>query len=192
MKVSASSEPSGTAAACSNVSSAGFGAITPLSRTVTYSAFAPPSKPKTSSPSRNSVTAAPTSSTTPANFVPAIVRLGRRTPVMRRVNGYSALRKPVSVRVTVEAWTWTSTSSSFGAGRSTSVTRVTSGGPYRSWTTALMRSPHSRRLAEDQPRPAPGWCGRLRKSVSPARSSSSVAPGSCARLSSALSITSAA
>ena len=81
---------------------------------------------------------------------------------MRRVNGYSVLRKPVSVRVTVEAWTLTSTSSSFGAGRSTSVTRRTSGGPYRSWTTALMRSPHRRRLAED---PAEAGAGLVRKAA---------------------------
>src|SRR6266508_4950679 len=97
--------------------------------------------PNTSSPTRNSVTATPTSSTTPANSMPATVRLGRRMPVKTRVNRYSTLRTPIaSPRVMVETWTLTSTSSSFGTGRSTSATRSTSGGPYRSWTTALMGS----------------------------------------------------
>jgi hypothetical protein len=84
-------------------------------------------------------------------------------PVKRRLNGYSALRRPVSVRVTVDAWTLTSASSSFGTGRSTSATRSTSGGPYRSWTTALIPSrppadralcdvwPHGRRGRPDHP-----------------------------------------
>src|SRR6266511_1628742 len=70
--------------------------------------------PNTSSPTLKSVTPAPTSS-------------ARRTPM-------------ASPRVTVDTWTLTSTSSSFGTGRSTSATRSTSGGPYRSWTTALLRS----------------------------------------------------
>ena len=52
----------------------------------------------------------------------------------------SALRKPQSVLLTVVAWTLTSTSSASGIGRSTSSIRRTSGGPYRSQTTALMSS----------------------------------------------------
>ncbi len=102
--MSASSDPSGTAAASSNVSAAGFGAITALSRTVTYSAFAPDSAPNTSSPTRNSVTSGPTSSTRPANSVPALVLRGRRMPVARRAKAYSTLRiRMTSVRVTVAA-----------------------------------------------------------------------------------------
>ncbi len=84
MQVSASSEPSGIAAASSNVSAAGFRAMTPLSGTITYSAFAPPLMPNTSSPTWSSVTPAPTLSTLPANSVPRLVRLGRRMPIKRR------------------------------------------------------------------------------------------------------------
>ncbi len=84
MQVSARSAPSGIAAASSNVSPSGFAAIT--SRTATYSAFEPALAPNTSSPTWNSVTVAPTSSTRPANSVPQLVRLGRRMPVKRRIN----------------------------------------------------------------------------------------------------------
>jgi hypothetical protein len=51
-----------------------------------------------------------------------------------------AARNPQSDWVTVVAWILTRTSSSLGTGRSTSSSRSTSGGPYRSKTTALMRS----------------------------------------------------
>src|SRR5215218_2462727 len=57
------------------------------------------------------------------------------------MNGF-ALRQPQSDRLTVVAWILTRTSSSFGTGRSTSSTRRTSGGPYRSWTTALISHGH--------------------------------------------------
>ena len=87
---------------------------------------------------RTRVTAEPTSSTTPANSMPRIRRLGRRKPIMKRQKNGFAARMWQSVRLTVVAWTRTSTSSSFGTGRSTSSTRSTSGGPYRSWTTALI------------------------------------------------------
>src|SRR5215211_2816567 len=53
------------------------------------------------------------------------------------MNGF-ALRQPQSDRLTVVAWILTRTWSSFGTGRSTSSIRRTSGGPYLSWTTALM------------------------------------------------------
>ena len=139
-QVKAIREPSGIAAASSSVSPAGLCAMTPLSRVVTYSAFAPAATPKTSSPTRNSVTAPPISSTTPANSEPNVVFLGARMPVKMRVNRYSLPRTPIaSPRVTVDACTLTSTSSSFGEGRSMSATRSTSGGPYRSWTTAFIR-----------------------------------------------------
>ncbi len=59
---------------------------------------------------------------------------------MKRVRSNPALRKPVSVRVTVVARILMRTSSSLGTGRSTSSMRSTSGGPYRSWTTAFMPS----------------------------------------------------
>jgi hypothetical protein len=49
-------------------------------------------------------------------------------------------RNPQSVRMTVVAWTLTRTSSSLCTGRSTSSSRRTSGGPYLSWTTALIAS----------------------------------------------------
>ena len=85
---------------------------------------------------RSSRTAVPTSTTSPANSMPEIRCFGRRNPVTKRLMKNSALRSPVSVRVTVVANTLTRTSSSFGTGRSTSSTRRTSGGPYLSWTTA--------------------------------------------------------
>ena len=101
----------------------------------------PPSRRTPRRPRWSSVTAAPTSSTRPANSVPRLVRRGRRMPVNTRVKRYSALRTPMaSPRVTVEACTRTSTSSSPGTGRSTSPIRSTSGGPYRSWMTALISS----------------------------------------------------
>ena len=127
--MNAESAPSTLPAASSKESPDGFRAITPDSGTQTYSAFAPLLIPKTSSPAASRVTAAPTSSTTPANSIPAIVRFGRTTPVKIRVKKYSVLRSPQSERVTLEAWTRTSTSSSCGTGRSTSRTLSTSGGP---------------------------------------------------------------
>ena len=127
--VSAERPPSTTPAASSKPSRDGLRAITPDSRTQTYSAFAPPLIPKTSSPAANWVTAAPASSTTPANSIPAIVRFGRTSPVSAREKKYSVLRSPQSLRVTLVAWTRTSTSSACGAGRSTSLTLSTSGGP---------------------------------------------------------------
>ena len=57
----------------------------------------------------------------------------------RQRNGFAA-RMWQSVWLTVVARTLTRTSSSSGAGRSTSSTRRTSGGPYLSCTTALMAS----------------------------------------------------
>ncbi len=125
--------PSQTAAASSKVMPAGLCATAALSRTQTNSACAPkPLTPKTSSPTSNSLTAAPTASTSPASSMPRILRLGRRQPVKYRVKNGFALRQPQSVRLTVVAWILTSTSSSFGTGRSTSSSRWTSGGPYRS------------------------------------------------------------
>src|SRR3990172_9560954 len=131
--------PSQTAAASSKVMPVGLCASGALSRTQTNSACAPkPMTPKTSSPTSNSLTAAPTASTSPASSMPRILRFGRRRPVKKRLRNISALRNPVSVRLTVVAWILTRTSSSLGTGRSTSSSRRTSGGPYLSWTTALM------------------------------------------------------
>ena len=100
-----------------------------------------PRIPKTLSPTLNSVTAAPTASTSPASSLPRILRFGRRRPVKKREMNDSALRSPQSLRLTVEAWILTRTSSSLGTGRSTSSSRSTSGGPYLSYTTALISSP---------------------------------------------------
>jgi hypothetical protein len=116
---------------------AASGALSPMQ---TNSACAPePVTPKTGSPTSNPVAAAPTASTSPASSMPRIFRFGRRRPVKKRVMNSSADRSPQSVRVTVVAWILTRTSSSLGTGRSTSSSRRTSGGPYLSWTTALMR-----------------------------------------------------
>src|SRR5215207_6510922 len=61
------------------------------------------------------------------------------------MNGF-ALRQPQSDRLTVVEWILTRTSSSFGTGRSTSSSRRTSGGPYLSWTTALIEVPAGERF----------------------------------------------
>ncbi len=81
---------------------------------------APERTPKTSSPTSNSVTAAPTASTSPASSMPRILRFGRRRPVKKRAKNGWAPRRRSRVRVTVVACTLTRTSSSFGTGRSTS------------------------------------------------------------------------
>src|SRR5918995_135120 len=152
--------PSQTAAASSNVMPAGLCAKGALSRMHTYSACAPkPVTPKTWSPTRNSVTAAPAPFTSPASSMPRILRLGRSRPVATRLMKTSALRSPQSVRVTVVAWTLMRTSSAPGTGDSTSSSRSTSGEPYRSWTTALIgsipshrtRKPTRRRSGADNP-----------------------------------------
>ena len=94
--------------------------------------------PKTWSPTTNSLTAAPAASTTPASSLPRIFLFGRRRPVMNREANGSAARNAVSVRLTVVAWILIRTSLSLGTGRWTSWSRRTSGGPYVSWTTALI------------------------------------------------------
>ncbi len=125
--------PSQTAAASSKVMPAGLCASGALSCMQTNSACAPkPLTPKTWSPTSNSVTAAPTASTSPASSMPRIFRFGRRRPVKKREMNELALRSPQSVRLTVVAWILTRTSSSLGTGRSTSSSRRTSGGPYLS------------------------------------------------------------
>jgi len=114
--------------------------------TATYSACAPilvPVMPHTSSPGAKSPTPAPTSSTTPENEPPRIGRRGRDTPNARRAIGPNpagnrAPRMRASPEVTATASTRTTTSPARAAGRGTSTTRTTSGGPYRSTTAALM------------------------------------------------------
>src|SRR5438067_12508503 len=141
--------PSGIAAASSKIMPVGIGAMRALSRTHMNSAYAPnlnPVLPKTRSPTRNAVTAAPTSATSPANSLPRILCRGARNPETPRLISETArpLRRLASLvaqspRVTDTARTLTSTSSSSrGAGFSTSSIRNTSGGPYLSYTTALM------------------------------------------------------
>src|ERR1700737_5615268 len=146
--VSAFRAPSQIGAASSKLIPAGICAIRSLARIVRNSACAPnlsPVVPKTGSPTANSLTALPTASTCPANSVPRIRCLGRRMPETRRlINEMArplrrlASRVAVSNRLTVVAWTLTRTSSSAGTGRSTSSSRRTSGGPYLSYTTALI------------------------------------------------------
>ncbi len=86
--------------ASSKLMPAGLCASAPCSRTQMYSAFAPPLIPNTSSPASNSVTAAPTSSTTPASSIPGVRRFGLVSPVKTREKKGSAARKPQSERVT--------------------------------------------------------------------------------------------
>src|SRR2546423_2905630 len=118
-----------------------------------YSAYAPnltPLVPKPWSPTANSSPPAPTASTSPANSLPRIRCFGRRMPEIERLMTVIAgplrrlaSRVAQSPRVTAVARTLTRTSPSFGAGRSTSSSRKTSGGPYLSYTTALMSRPRS-------------------------------------------------
>src|SRR5439155_9733959 len=71
----------GTVAACSKLRLVGFNARS-RSGADTYSANPPsPTKPKTSSPGRNRVTALPTASTSPATSLPRSVWFGLRTPI---------------------------------------------------------------------------------------------------------------
>ena len=131
--------PSQIAAASSKLIGAGMCARAALSRAQTYSAWAPDLMPKTSSPASNLVTAAPTPSTTPESSLP---RIGRSRPQEAgedaREERVRCARKPQSDRFTVVATIRMRISSSFGTGLSTSASRRTSGGPYLSWTTALM------------------------------------------------------
>jgi hypothetical protein len=140
--LSARIPPSQTAAAASKVVSTGTCATAAPSAMQTNSACVPNFHglmPNTRSPTSNLVTARPVVSTTPARSLPRMRLLGRRRPVKKRDTNSSALRIPVSVRLTVAAWILTSTSSSLGTGRSTSSMCRTSGGPYLSKTTALMK-----------------------------------------------------
>ena len=97
-------------------------------------------RPKTSSPTANSVTAEPTASTSPASSVPTTLRFGRtESGEETREERVGSAERRSHLRVTVVAWILTRTSSSSGTGRSISAGRSASGGPYLSWTTALMR-----------------------------------------------------
>src|SRR5579871_780529 len=138
--------PSQTAAASSKPTPAGLRASAALSRMQTYSAWAPNVQaltPKTSSPAVNSVTAGPAASTTPASSLPRIRCRGRRSPVSRRATCGVPARVSVSERLTVVARILIKTSSGRGTGRSTSSSRRTSGGPYRSQTTAFISAQHA-------------------------------------------------
>src|SRR2546421_1855840 len=146
--VRALSPPSLIGAASSKLMPAGMATIRALALIEMNSACAPnlsPLLPKTRSPTANSLTAAPTASTSPANSVPRTRCFGRRRPKTRRLIKERARplrrlasRVAQSNRLTVVAWTLTRTSSSLGTGRSTSSSRRTSGGPYLSKTTALI------------------------------------------------------
>ena len=87
--------------------------------------------PYTSSPGANAVTPSPTASTIPATSEPSTGRGGRHGPSTREYAG-----QPRSVsqseRLTEVARTRSSTSPGPGSGVGTSVTRSTSGPPYRS------------------------------------------------------------
>src|SRR5918993_4939090 len=76
------SPATGTAAACSNDTLAGF-STSASSGTVTYSAKVPVPAPNTSSPGSKRVTFPPTASTTPARSRPSL-DLGLRSPICGR------------------------------------------------------------------------------------------------------------
>ncbi len=126
-----------TEAACSNVRLAGFSRNwSSVARA--YSANAPATHPKTSSPGRRRVTSLPTASTVPATSVPGTRFFGFRSPVARRMmNGEPVMRIQSPTWIDA-AWTRTSTSSSPISGLSISCASRTSAEPYRSWTMAFM------------------------------------------------------
>ena len=133
--------PSHSDAASSNVVPSGIVANGLLARMHMYSACAPKRPeltPNTRSPTANSVTSSPTSSTTPASSLPRMRHFGRSNPVKYRAMNGSADRNPQSERLTVVATTRMSTSSGLGLGRSTSSRWSTSGPPYRSCVIAFI------------------------------------------------------
>ena len=113
----------------------------PLSRTQTSSAWAPERTPKTRSPSSNSLTAAPTASTSPANSSPRTLPLRSKQPGDEPADEELGAAKPGIGPRDGGCVHLTRTSSSLGTGGSTSSSLRISGGPYLSWTTALMRAP---------------------------------------------------
>src|SRR5215208_1847712 len=145
---SAVSAATGTAAACSNVKLAGFGATMKdwnlllrgaATRTHTYSAKAPLLlPPNTSSPGRNCVTSLPTASTVPAKSTPNLLVFGLRSPTCMRATYGVPVREYHSPRFTEAARTRTSTPSSAKSGFSTSWSSRTSGDPYVLRTIAFM------------------------------------------------------
>src|SRR5918995_1813682 len=130
------SPATGTAAACSNDTLAGF-STSASSGTVTYSAKVPVPAPNTSSPGSKRVTFPPTASTTPARSRPSL-DLGLRSPICGRATQGVPVMAYQSAGFTEAAWTRTSTSSSPGSGWSISRSSSTSGGPNRSWTIAFI------------------------------------------------------
>src|SRR5918993_738085 len=133
------SPATGTAAACSNDTLAGF-STSASSGTVTYSAKVPVPAPNTSSPGSKRVTFPPTASTTPARSRPSL-DLGLRSPICGRATQGVPVMAYQSAGFTEAAWTRTSTSSSPGSGWSISRSSSTSGGPKLSWTIAFTAGP---------------------------------------------------
>ena len=128
----------GSAAACSNVRLAGFGA-TLSSAAHAYSAKAPRTNPNTSSPGCSPRTFAPTASTTPAASLPTTGIFGLVSPIpMSRATFGSPRRMCQSAGLRAAAWIRTSTSSGRTSGASVSASRSVSGGPNRSWMIAFI------------------------------------------------------
>src|SRR6185369_3921009 len=128
--------------ASAKVNSAGLRASTD-SAAIAYSAKPPLRRrlsPYTSSPGRNRVTAGPTASTHPAISEPSVRRAGERSPPMREYRG-EPRRVSQSLRLTEVAAILTSTCPAVGDGLGSCSIRNTPGGPYRSYTTALIRVP---------------------------------------------------
>ena len=128
----------GTAAACSNVSRAGFGTRKLCDVPRTYSAREPLREPKTSSPGRNCVTFLPTASTCPATSMPMALLLGFRSPATTRTSDGLPRIMCQSYALTAAARTRTRMLSSSMVGISTSLSSRTSGGPYLSRTIAFI------------------------------------------------------
>src|SRR5215207_9580916 len=133
------SPATGTAAACSNDTLAGF-STSPSSATATYSASVPAPAPNTSSPGFRRATFPPTASTAPARSRPSLA-FGLRSPICGRARYGVPVMAYQSAGFTEAAWTRTSTSSSPGSGWPISRSSSTSGGPNLSWTIAFTAGP---------------------------------------------------
>src|ERR1700737_208177 len=137
----------GTPAACSKLTLAGFATTAPFAGIETYSAKAQRSlPPNTSSPGLNSVTLFPTDSTVPAKSVPSTTGFALKPPLSRRAVYATRDSGKKSTGLTEAAWTRTSTPSSAIDGLSMSSSSRTSGRPGRRQRIAFMPPARSAEL----------------------------------------------
>src|SRR5438445_3147436 len=132
----------GTAAACSKVTLAGFATTAPFAGMETYAAKVLRSlPPNTSSPGLNSVTLFPTASTVPAKSVPITTAFALKPRLSRRAVYAIRDRGKKSTGLIEDARTLTRMSSPVMGGRSISSSRRTSGRPGLRQTIAFISCP---------------------------------------------------